>query len=579
MNGVLRLIQNEMIKITRQLSWRIMAIIILLIAAGLPILTYLLRSTTYTVDYVELASKSPQGSIRREYFEAAIQADKFFEDKGFDSDNWQYSNFYYRYLSCCTDIRGLELIANEDKDIEEVMNEFHISVVTWYHTFTEDTEETQFLYTPVVFDPEVGYFVNTSDEEERDFTKEDAKNVLAEVKKQKEFLEEEIDTPFSEYIKANFGDLIDMEQIKAEFDSAKTEYEKNPASLHKYDVARLKYECGIKLSGAIEKLLEISDDMKPIDEKNQTRILQELCDYVNYLPEQYGAESEETFKEQNNHIYFFGIDFFDYAEYLDAVKLKQSEYKQAQDILVYAVEHNISIPYLSSGSVRNDLMNALNINIAVLMFFAIFMAAVTISSEHSSGAVRLLLIRPRSRWKILLSKLACLFILLLGMTVLTSAISFAETAALNGWGDLSVPYLMHSGGGVAEIAPILYYIFQNSVSILPSLLIMFFALFMSVVTKRSVFALAISLLANVFGGAVSNFLYNIVRKSAQWLKLTPIPYFDLGSTFPDPVKMVDMYYSPRIYGITLEQGALMMCIYSAIIIAVTFIIFKKQQIK
>lgn len=579
MNGVLRLIQNEMIKITRQLSWRIMAIIILLIAAGLPILTYLLRSTTYTVDYVELASKSPQGSIRREYFEAAIQADKYFEDKGLDSDNWQYSNFYYRYLNCCTDIRGLELIANEDKDIEEVMNEFHISVVTWYYTYTVDTEETQFLYTPVAFDPEVGYCVNTSDEEERDFTKEDAKNVLPEIQKQKEYLEKEIDTPFSEYIKTNFGNVIDMEQIKAEYDSAKAEYEKKPAALRQYDVARLRYECGIKLSASIEKLLEISDDMEPIDEKNQTRILQELCDYVDDLPERYGTESEETFKEQNNHIYFFGVDFFDYDEYLEAVKLKQAEFEQAQDILVYAARHNISVPYLSSGSVRNDLMNALNINIAVLMFFAIFMAAVTVSSEHSSGAVRLLLIRPRSRWKILLSKLVCLFILLLGMTVLTSVISFAEMAAFNGWGDLSVPYLMHSGSGVVEIAPILYYIFQNGVSILPSVLIMFFALFMSVVTKRSVFALAISLLANVFGGAVSNFLYNIVRKSAQWLKLTPIPYFDLESTFPDPVKSVDMYYSPQIYGITLEQGALMMCIYSAIIIAVTFVIFKKQQIK
>lgn len=579
MNGVLRLIQNEMIKITRQLSWRIMAVIILLIAAGLPILSHLLRSSTYTVDYVELASKSPQGSIRREFYEAAIEADKYFEDKGFDSDNWQYSDFYHRYQSCCTDIRGLELIANEGKDIEEVMNEFHISVVSWYFTYTEDKEETQFLYTPVAFDPEVGYFVNTSDEEERDFTKEDAKNVLPEVQKWKEYLEKGINTPFSEYLKANFGNIVDTEQFKKDYDSAKAKYEKDPAALRQYDVARLRYECGIKLSGAIEKLLEISEDMKPIDEKNQTRILQTLCDYVEYLPEQYGAESEERFKEQNNHIYYFGIDFFDYDEYLEAVKLKQTEYEQAQDILVYAVRHNIAIPHLSAGSVRNDLMNALNINISVLMFFAIFMAAVTVSSEHSSGAVRLLLIRPRSRWKILLSKLVCLFILLLGMTVLTSVISFAETAALNGWGDLSVPYLMRSGSGVVEIAPILYYIFQNGVSILPSVLIMFFALFMSVVTKRSVFALAISLLANVFGGAVSNFLYNIVRKSAQWLKLTPIPYFDLGSTFPDPVKSVDMYYSPQIYGITLEQGALMMCIYSAIIIAVTFVIFKKQQIK
>lgn len=576
MNGVLRLIQNELIKVTRQLSWRIMAIIILLIAAGLPLLTHLLSSRTYTIDNVERASKSPVGSVQREYYEAAVEADKYFEEKGFDLDNWQYSNYYYKYLTCCTDIRGLELIADEGKSIEEVMDYFGISEVIRYD---HGNAETEFLYTPMVFDPKEGYFVSISNAEEKEFSKDDAKNMLPEFQKQKEYLQKVIDTPFSEYINANFGNLINIEQLKSEFELAKAEYEKNPAALHEYDMARLKYESGLKLSEVIDELLKASDTLKPEDEKNCTRLLQQMSGYVSYELELYAAESKEIFNAQG-YVFFGGVEFHDYDEYIKTVNQMQEELEKAQDILVYAVRNNISVPFLTSGSVRNDLRNALDINMSVLMFFAIFMAAVTVSSEHSSGAIRLLLIRPRSRWKILLSKIACLFILLLGMIVLTSAISFGETAALNGWGDLSEPYLMHNGSSVIELSPFLYYVFQNCVNILPSLLIVFFALFMSVVTKRSVFALAVSLLANVFGGAASGFLYNIVRESAQWLKLTPIPYFDLGSTFPDTVKNVEMLYGlPQLYGITLGQGAVMMGIYSMIIIAVTFVIFEKQQIK
>lgn len=576
MNGVLRLIQNELIKVTRQLSWRIMAIIILLIAAGLPLLSHLLSSNTYRMDMVERASQSPEGSIEREYYNAAAEADKYFKEKGYDSENWQYSSYYYSYLTCCTDIRGLELIADEGKSIEEVMDYFGISEVIRYD---HGNSETEFLYIPVTFDANEGRIAFDPDAEEKEFTREDAKKMLPEFQKQKEYLQKAIDTPFSQYIKDNFGNIANAEQLKADFELAKAEYEKNPDTFRDYDAARLKYESGIILSDVINELLEASDNLTPREEKNRTRLLQELCGYVDDFPARYAAEGEEMFNAQGGGVYC-SVEFSDYGEYSRAVNQMQAELENARDILVYAVRNDISIPYLTSGSVRNDLQTALNINMSVLMFFAIFMAAVTVSSEHSSGAIRLLLIRPRSRWKILLSKLVCLFILLLSMTVLTSLISFGETAALNGWGDLSMPYLIHNGSGVTELPPLLYYIFQNCVNILPSLLIMFFALFMSVLTKRSVFALAISFLANVFGGAVSELLYGVVMRSAQWLKLTPIPYFDLGSTFPDSVRNVQMFYRlPQVYGITLGQGAIMMGIYSVVIAAVTFVIFKKQQIK
>lgn len=576
MSGVLRLIQNETIKITRQLSWRIMTIILIAIVIGYPILVNLMSNLNrgyYSMDYEKAAQGEPS-EILREYYLSKANTQKYFDEKGLTSENWQYTNFFHEYEYVCDMMRGLELIAEEGKSIYDVQQVFYVGASREYIK-GELTEN--FRYVPYTFDTSTGEHIY--EEEEKKFTAEAAAELLAEVRKEKKYIEEQIDSPFSEYIKQNFN--IEAEAIKAEYEAAKAQYEKDGGKLKDYDAARLKYEASQKLNKALEKLTVFSDKLTSSEQLNYIRILNQMDAYINYMPDRFSKLSEKEFNELNHGYgyYFLNLRYDDYDKYAEAVDIMQNELSQAEDLLAHSIENNLPIDYLTENSARDALDSSLGINMAVLMFFAIFMGAVIVSSEHSSGAVRLLLIRPRARWKILLSKLCCLIIFLVTMTVLTSVIAFIETIIIYGWNDLSIPYLMHSGTGINEIAPILYYIYKNLVGILPSLLIMFFALFMSVATKKSVFALAISLLANVFGGSVSVWLYNIVRTSAQWLRLTPIPYFNLSDCFPDPIGSTMHWSTPALYGITLEQGAPIMLIYSAIIIAVTFVIFEKQQVK
>lgn len=573
MSGVLRLIQNELIKVTRQTSWRVMAIILTVIVIGYPILVNIMNNlySGYSAMDYEKAAAEAESEIMREYYQTMADTDKYFKDKGFTRENWQCARFYYPYDKACLNVRALELIAEEGKSIYEVLSVFYVDGISRGYYNGELSDKFTYCYSAI--DPDTGEEIY----EEKDFNAEMAAELLAEFREEKISIEKQIDTPFSEYIKSNFS--FNEEEIKTEYEAAKTEYEQNPEKLNEYDAARLRYECAQKLSGAIKKLLTRVNGLSGQEELTYIRLLERFSMYLNYEPDSLAVIPEKEFDQHYYGYYYHGLIYDRYGDYAEAVKYKQEELSRAEDLLAYSIENDMPIDYLTAGSARNALDSALGINMTVLMFFAIFMASVIVSSEHSSGAIRLLLIRPRAKWKILLSKLCCLFIFIASATVFTSVISLVETVIIHGWSDLSVPYLMHSGKEVYEVTPILYYIYKNLIGILPSLLIMLFGLFLSVVTKKSIFALAVALLANVFGSTVSVWLYDVVRTSAQWLKLSPIPYFGLSQCFPDPIGGTMHPISPALYGITMEQGAAVMAVYSLIVTAVTFVIFERQQVK
>lgn len=304
MSGVLRLTQNEMIKITRQLSWRIMAIILIAIVIGYPILVNLmagLNSGYYSVDYEKAAREEPS-EILREYYLTKADTQKFFDEKGLTSDNWQYSKFFHQYEHVCETVRGLELIAEEGKSIYEVQQVFYVGASREYDINGNLSEN--FRYVPYTFDPASGECVY--EDSEKEFTVEAAAELLAEVRKEKKYIEEQIDNPFSEYIEQNFH--IDFETVKAEYEAAKAQYEKDPSRLRDYDAVRLKYEAVQKLNKALEKLTEFSNELTAAEELTYIRLLNLMDNHINDLPDLYSKLSEKEFNELNNgYGYYFSV--------------------------------------------------------------------------------------------------------------------------------------------------------------------------------------------------------------------------------------------------------------------------------
>lgn len=578
MNGILRLLKNELIKIYHQTSWRVMTVIVLVIVTGYPILVDLLNDINRSFagfDYEKLAESAPEGSIEKENYLSSAAADAYFNEKGMDVDNWQYIRYYHEYRDTLCTERALRLIAEEGRDINEVLDVFFINGVHKKYSGISDTGK--FEYDIQVFDDNSGELIFT-DDETVEFTIGYAEQLLKEIVKLRTYIEEQIDTSFSEYIRNTYINRFDLDQITADYETAKAVYEKDKSTLKAYQAAELKAEACKRIITALNKLNEYSDTLS---HEQQCTVISTLADISYYLEntEMLAADSEGAFALNGNNCYFFGVTYNNYDEYVEAVKVKQDLYYRSVETIAYSLENNKFIDFYTKNSVRSHFREALKINMAIVMFFGIFLASVIVSGEYSSGAIRLLVIRPRAKWKILLSKLLCMMIYVLGITAVTSVLSLFVHIILYGQSDLNVPYLIMHNGSVSEVPPIIYYIYDQAVSILPSLMIMCAAFLLSVISKKSVFALAISLLANVFAGSVSRLLYNTARTAARWLKLTPIPYFNLNDCFPNVIFQLKRYNDPLLYGINLDQGITVMCIYSAVFIAAAFVIFCRQQIK
>ena len=586
MHGVLRLIQNELSKIFHQMSWKILTLLLLLLSVGAPILSYLTTGQFDRYDYYAKAEDNiedyEEGSIPREYYQTIAEGYNYFVDQGFTDNTWQYENYISEYINNIESLRGCQLYL-EGKDIMDITNWFGIDGVRVYWEEHNGVESWRPVYVggmdeemnPVETAPDGiieigGYYEET----EVPFTAEIAKKIIDKCEKNVEAIKEKLKQTFEEYAKGQIKDYEPYyQQVKTEYEAAKTAYEQDKSKIQEYIAAKLAKEgCDIlfsALNGMDFK--NISKDMQNIFSNTLLRAARTIQDSSEY------AQISEKIFDNEGYVYYMGGYYEDYGDFLAAVEIKQEQYYRAVKKYAYSLEHDIPIDGYSGRS-RRMTEECLQINLSIIMFMGIFMAAVIVASEHTSGAVRLLMIRPRARWKILLSKLCCLLIYMMGWIIATSVLSTAVNAIIYGGKDLLIPYIM-AGDEAFEVAPLIYYLWEMTIYFLPALSMVFLAFLLSVLVKRAVVSMAIPMIINIFGGPASHIFVGKPCKVCPPLKFTPIPYFDLSSFWGEPITQLKSYGSPLVHGLTLSMGVLMFVIYSLILLAAAFVIFKKQQIK
>ncbi len=126
---------------------------------------------------------------------------------------------------------------------------------------------------------------------------------------------------------------------------------------------------------------------------------------------------------------FYGKQFYDtYNEYETKEQITKNKYYLTND--VYSFELNNVFAFNTNSGVETSVYDfmyfAIKISTMIIIVFSIFMAANIFASEHDSGTIKLLLIRPFKRHKIVSGKLlATLFfstIFLLFSTLISSII-------------------------------------------------------------------------------------------------------------------------------------------------------------
>ncbi|MFE8700836.1 ABC transporter permease [Cytobacillus sp. FJAT-54145] len=205
---------------------------------------------------------------------------------------------------------------------------------------------------------------------------------------------------------------------------------------------------------------------------------------------------------------------------------------------------------------------------AVISFaglFTIIIAAGIVASEFSWGTVKLLLIRPISRSKILLSKYLTVGLFGLLLLALIYFMSTLVGLLLFGLPTSEVPHLAYINGEVVERNIAFHLIGQYLLGSIDILMIATMAFMISAVFRNSSLAIGISLFLFFMGGTATMLLAG----RFEWTKYILFANTNLSVYF-DGV--------PPIEGMTLSFSIIILIVYFVVFHLLAFSVFSKRDV-
>lgn len=241
----------------------------------------------------------------------------------------------------------------------------------------------------------------------------------------------------------------------------------------------------------------------------------------------------------------------------------QLEYYQRQIALTdYRIKHNLA------PNEEYNLWNFVTDVSQLIQFaglFTITVAAGIVASEFSWGTIKLLLIRPINRGKILLSKYITVLLFGFLMLVILFVFSALLGALLFGLPETSVPYLNYFAGKVTEQPMVIHLIIYYFLQSINMVMLATMAFMISAVFRNSSLAIGLSLFLMFTGGQVTR----LISMKYEWAKYILFANTDLMQYFEG---------MPMIEGMTLSFSILMLILYFCLFQFLAFYVFQKRDI-
>ncbi len=281
--------------------------------------------------------------------------------------------------------------------------------------------------------------------------------------------------------------------------------------------------------------------------------------------------SEEEFNQQYMYQISKGVT---YESYKKTYEENQQKISESIALDWYSLETNVpQIDFHKDARSSVDTIYLIYVSVAIIL--CVIIAGGIVSSEYSTGTIRLLMIRPVTRWKILFSKLSAVFII--GYTTLISTVLLVifSSGLLYGFGGFSTKILAYSGGAIVEKSYLISIIPKLLFSSISLIFIIALAFAISTIIKNT--ALAVGLTIVMYLGASPATLV-MANLKMTWVSKTILPYMNLSSFHMSP------YYVNMLkeqYNIILNpnMGAIQLAILAVILVAISFAIFVKRDVK
>lgn len=249
-------------------------------------------------------------------------------------------------------------------------------------------------------------------------------------------------------------------------------------------------------------------------------------------------------------------------------KLSYQEAKANLEESIYVIKNDKDIS--NRTNTRGMLLDLFSENELFIIITVVLIAGAIVSEEFNKGTIKLLLVRPYSRRKILFAKFIVVILTVIFIMLAIGIMQFIVSGIFFGFESLKIPAIVynHNTGSLVEMS-ILQNVIITGLGKLPIyILIGTLAFALSTLFTNTAVAITISLLGYMGSSIVNQFAYYY---KIAWLKYFVTPNWDLTQFFYGKL--------PNTEGLNIGFSIVICLIYFAIMMIPTFIVFKKKNIK
>lgn len=316
----------------------------------------------------------------------------------------------------------------------------------------------------------------------------------------------------------------------------------------------------------------IAQDSENEDLKTQLKSLELQKEVVNLRLDKninYGSDNYKSIAVQNYRMYMGNyIQSSQGKNLTDGEKSEINGYLENANLYKYDLYNDTE--YQNTATANYTFQNSIGTYIAIIVMVVVIVAGVSISEEFNKGTVKLLLVRPYSRTKILISKLIAVFITMLVTTVAILLLQFIIGGIVYGFGTymMNVVQFDFTTNSIITLN-IFAYLGLIFICKLPIfILIGTLAFALSTLFLNSPLAVALPILGYM-GSDVINMI--AISYKWDWVKYFVTPNWDLSQYL--------FGGTPMFSGISIEFSITICAIYFVIMLAASIVSFKKRNIK
>ena len=200
----------------------------------------------------------------------------------------------------------------------------------------------------------------------------------------------------------------------------------------------------------------------------------------------------------------------------------------------------------------------------------VLVAGAIVSDEFNKGTIKLLLVRPYKRSKILLAKFITVLITLLATIIVVCILQFIISGIFFGFNSLNIPVAEYNfnSGKIIEISIFKKMLIQIAGKLPIYILLGTLAFSLSTLFNNTAVAISVTLLGYMSSDIINQFAYYFKIK---WLKFFVTPNWDFTQFYFGKL--------PNMEGITLLFSAAICLVYFIIMLTYSFLVFKHRNIK